>query len=247
MVSGAADHWSDAQLVPFAVLLAVGAVIGPIVLRPQSERALPIWQTAGFKLSLAVVGFSLLMNYTQTPYFFDVLHMHFNFRTRMNIRDNPIALYFLTVPYFATYCVLCLAAYRRTRHALRRHPRLGRLAGGAVAPFVVAFLETVLNANPFARRVFCYDDMKLMLWFGTFSYGTAFCFALPVWLYIDERPGVRVSLLSVVVGVAAAVYGDSLALDFYRYRLAPHVTTVVEGARGLGYRADSCLSAPLDP
>ncbi len=46
--------------------------------------------------------------------------------------------------------------------------------------------------------------------------------------------------------MAAAVYGDSLMLDFYRYQLAPHVTNVVEGARGLGYQADSCLAPPAD-
>ena len=86
--------------------------------------------------------------------------------------------------------------------------------------------------------------MTLMLWFGTFAYGTAFCFALPVWLHIDERPKHSVGLASVVILVAAAVYGDSLLLDVYRYHLAPHVTHVVEGAQGLRDYGSGCLQKP---
>jgi hypothetical protein len=113
-----------------------------------------------------------------------------------------------------------------------------------MTPFAVAFLETALNANPLTRRLFCYDDMSLVLWFGTFAYGTAFCLALPVWLYVDERPGVDVKVGSVLVAVLAAVYADSLLLDIYRYHLAPHVTTVVEGAVGLRDYGSSCLAPP---
>jgi hypothetical protein len=170
--------------------------------------------------------------------------MHYGFRSTVTIRDNPVALYLLTVPYFATYCALCLAAYRMARHALRTAPRAAQLAAAAVVPFAVALLETVLNANPFTRHVFCYDDMVLMLWFGTFAYGTAFCLALPVWLFVDERPGLRVGLLAVLVATAAAVYADALLLDLYRFHLAPHVTTVVDGARGLGHHGASCLAPP---
>jgi cycloeucalenol cycloisomerase len=242
MMSGAVAQWTDLQLLPFALVLAAGAVAGPILVRPASERGIAIHRTAGAKLTASVVGFALLLNYSQTPFFFDVLHMRYGFATALNVRGNPIALYLLTIPYFATYCVLCLIAYRLARRALARYPRPVQLAGVALAPFAVAFLETALNANPFTRQVFCYDDLRLMLWFGTFSYGTAFCLALPVWLYVDERPGVRVPLVAVLVAVAAAVYVDTLLLDLYRYQLAPLVTTVVDGAPGLGVPGDGCLS-----
>jgi hypothetical protein len=241
MLTGAADRWSDAQLLPFALVLAACTLIGPVVLRPASERGIPLHRTAAVKLGAAVVGTAFLINYSQTPFFFDVLHMHYGFRTQLAIRDNPVALYVLTIPYFATYCVLCLAAYRRSRHALRRFSGAVQIVGAGMAPFAVAFLETAMNATPLTRHVFCYDDLGLVLWFGTFAYGTAFCCALPVWLHVDERPGRRVGLFGVAIGVLAAVYVDSLLLDVYRYHLAPHVTTVVEGARGLGDVPGSCL------
>ena len=244
MLSGAGDHWGDLELITMAVVLAAGALVGPIVLRPASERRAPIHRSAAFKLGASVTGFAFLLNYSQTPFFYDVLHMHYGFRTYVTIRNNPVALYILTIPYFATYCALCLLAYRWVKSTLRAAPLFVRYAGVALTPFGVAFLETALNANPFTRRLFCYDDMRLVLWFGTFAYGTAFCLALPVWLYIDERPHVDVHWFSVLVAVAAAMYVDSILLDLYRYHLAPHVTTVMEGAVGLRDYGGSCLVPP---
>ena len=244
MVIGAGDHWGDLELISMAVILAAGALVGPIVLRPASQRSMPIHRTAAFKLGVSVTGFAFLLNYSQTPFFYDVLHMHYGFRTYVNIRNNPVALYILTIPYFATYAVLCLVAYRWVRATLGGAPLLVRYAGIALTPFGVAFLETALNANPFTRHLFCYDDMRLVLWFGTFAYGTAFCLALPVWLYIDERPNVEVKVTSVLIAVAAAMYADSLLLDLYRHHLAPHVTTVVPGAVGLRDYQGSCLVPP---
>jgi cycloeucalenol cycloisomerase len=244
MLTGAGDSFGDLELIGMAVVLAAGALVGPIVFRPPSERSIPIQRTAAFKLGASVTAFAFLLNYSQTPFFFDVLHMHYGFRTSLNIRNNPVALYILTIPYFATYAALCLVFFRWAKSALRAAPVVVRWAGIALMPFAVAFLETALNANPFVRRLFCYDDMRLALWFGTFAYGTAFCLALPVWLYVDERPGVDVKVGNVLVAVAAAVYADSILLDVYRHHLAPHVTTVVDGAVGLRDYAGSCLSLP---
>jgi len=244
MLLGAGDHWGDLELISMAVVLAAGALIGPIVLRPASEKAIPIHRSAAFKLGVSVTGFAFFLNYSQTPFFFDVLHMHYGFRTVINIRNNPVALYILTIPYFATYCALCLVAYRWVKGALGGAPLVVRYLGIALTPFAVAFLETALNANPFTRRLFCYDDMRLALWFGTFAYGTAFCLALPVWLYVDDHPGADVEVWKVLLAVAAAMYVDSILLDLYRHHLAPHFTTVVEGAVGLRDYAGSCLSPP---
>ena len=244
MLSGAGNHWGDFELISLAVVLALGAIAGPILVRPASERVVPLGSTTAAKLGASIVGFAFFLNYSQTPFFYDVLHMHYGFRTQVTIRNNPVALYILTIPYFATYCAVCLGTYRCVGAALASAPRVLRATGMAVTPFAVAFLETALNANPFTRHLFCYDDLPMALWFGTFAYGTAFCLALPVWIYIDERPGPRVNLFQVMVAVAAAMYVDSLLLDLYRYQLAPHVTTVVEGAVGLRDYANSCLLPP---
>ena len=87
-----------------------------------------------------------------------------------------------------------------------------------------------------------YDDMRLMLWFGTLSYGIAFIFALPMWYFIDEfADRARVPVATVLVWGAAGLYGDLLVLDLLRYHVAPHVTVVEEGARNMGDFGEGCL------
>ncbi|MFW6049540.1 MAG: hypothetical protein ACODAU_00110 [Myxococcota bacterium] len=241
MIGGFANHWGDVELTSFAVALALGALVPPVVLRPAEDREGPWYRSTAAKMGLSVTGFALLINYSHSPFFFDVLHMHYGFDTTWNVRQTPIGLYLMTVAYFATYSVLCMAAYRGVRHAVRGVRASLRWPAVAVAPFGVAFLETALNANPFMGHLFCYDDMAFALSFGTLAYGTAFCFALPAWLAIDERPGRRVGFLVVVVGVLAAVYAEMLVLDVLRHHVAPLFTVVEHGADGFRDFDTSCL------
>ncbi len=241
MVGGFAERWGDAALLAFGLVLALGAVVGPFLVRPPEERALPLVQTTAFKMVLGIVLLAFGLNYTQTPYFWDVLHMHFGFGATWTIQDNPIFLYLLTVAYFSTYSVLTCAAFRWLRARLAPAPVLLRVSAYALAPLAMAFLETVLNANPWTRRLFCYDDMRLMLWFGTLSYGIAFVFILPAWLGVDERRGVRIPALTVAIWTLAALYADLITLDLLRYHVAPSLTTVHPQAHGRRDFGASCL------
>lgn len=241
MATGIANAWQDAALLAFGVLVGGGAGILPLLSPAPEERALPMRERASLKLVLSVVGFSFLYNYSQTPFFFDVLHMHYGFQSTINIRNNPVFLYFLTIAYFATYCALSLFVLRWVRARTAARPRALRWAAVALVPFAVAFLETALNANPFMTQLFCYDDTALVLGFGSFAYGLAFVFALPVWFAIDETEERTLPLSHVAIAVCAAVYLDCLALDFLRYQVAPHLTVVVEGANGLRDFGTSCL------
>jgi cycloeucalenol cycloisomerase len=243
MMGGFAEHWGDLPLLLFGVGLALPALLGPLLLRVPEEAHLPLFARAGVKLSCTVSAFALLLNYSQTPFFFDVLHMHYGFRSTVNIRNNPLFLYFLTIAYFATYAVLLLMAYRGSMRLFARAPRFVRLCGAVLACVVVAGLESALNANPFTTRLFCYDDMTFVLWFGSIAYGLAFLCVLPVWLGVDEHPGDTKPLGLLLVGVLAAVYVDTLLLDLLRHHVAPHFTVVHTGAIGLGDFATSCLGA----
>lgn len=242
MLSGIAEHWGDVELMILGVSLALGAVVPPLVRPHPEERRLPFAQRPAVKLAGSVVGFSFLMNYFCTPYFYEVLHMHFGFAASITIDENPVFLYFMTVAYFATYLVLVCAAYRWARARLPE--RWGWLGG--LSAFAVALLETVLNANPFMARLFCFDDMPFMLWFGTLSYGVCFCFTLPVWMRIDDAPDRSIAPGRVAVEVAAAMMAIVIAFELLRHLVAPHVTEVQPGARGLRDfdRPGSCLAAP---
>jgi len=244
MVGGLAERFGDLELMLLGVGLATPAVALPLFVRAEEERGRPLHDTAGFKLTLSVVAFALLLNYTQTPFFFDVLHAHFGFRSTLNIRNNPAFLYLMTVAYFSTYAVLLMMAYRVSQHLLAATPRLVRVLGAGLACVVVAGLETVLNANPLTRHLYCFDDMGFAVWFGSLAYGLSFMFILPVWIGIDERPGEHRPWPHALALVFAAVYADSLALDVLRFHVAPRFTTVHENAVGLGDVATSCLANP---
>lgn len=232
MIGGIAEWWSDLAALAFGMVLAAGAWVGPI--RKGGE--------AGKKLAVSVTLLAFTMNWTATPFFYDVLHMHYAFPVSWTLRNNPIFLYFVTVAYFATYCALCLMAFRW----LRGLGAWARPAAWVVAPMAVAFLETVLNANPFIATLFCYDDLPFMLWFGTLAYGLSFVYMLPVWVAIDEKSEKNLPMWAVVVYTFAAMYAYGLTLDLLRYEVAPRVTQVQTDAVGLGYVEGSCL-VPIKP
>lgn len=244
MIGGFADRWGDLPCMILGVLVMAGALIGPILVRPPEDRGMPLHHTTAFKMGLSVAGLAFGLNYSQTPFFWDVLHMHYGFHTTWNIQNNPIFLYFVSVAYFATYAVLVMVSFRLLARVLAPAPRPVQLCAYAIAPLGMAFFETLLNANPFLTSLFCYDDLPLMLWFGTLSYGAAFVFALPMWMNIDETPSVRVPAFRVLVWLFAALYADVITLDVLRYHVAPLVTTVEQGAMNLRDYGDGCLTRP---
>lgn len=248
MLGGFAERWGDGPLMTFGVVLALGALAAPWIALPRSEPERTSARAHAASMSIATVVLALGMNYFQTPYFFDVLHMRYGFHARWTLEHNPLFLYLVTIPYFATYSVLACIAVRFAR---ARAPWLGG-AVYAVVPFALALLETVLNANPFMTRLFCYDDLPLMLWFGTLSYGVSFVLALPVWMVLAEPARetdaswtrhVRRPVVGPLLAMALVVALDTLVLSGARAWVAPHFTTVVQGATG---GAGGCL-APAAP
>ena len=119
------------------------------------------------KACVAVTLLSFGLNYLQTPFFFDVLHMRYGFRATWVIERNPVFLYLVTVSYFATYFVLATVAVRRL--ARTSDARAWRVVVVLVVACALAFLETLANANPWMTRLFCYGEPGMMFSFGTKS------------------------------------------------------------------------------
>jgi cycloeucalenol cycloisomerase len=239
MLGGFAERWGDLACLLFGIVLALGALVPPYLRAPACERARPFWDRAAVQLGLVVVLLAFGLNYTQTPFFWDVLHMHYGFQVTWTIENNPIFLYLVTVAYFATYAALMMATFRFMRAKLP--PALSSSAY-LLAPIAMAFLETALNANPFMKSLFCYDDLPLVLTFGSLAYGVAFVYALPVLLHVKE--GMRMTALVAAAAMMGALYADLITLDVLRYHVAPQFTTVVPGADGLRDYEGSCLELP---
>jgi cycloeucalenol cycloisomerase len=201
MLTGLAERWGDRELLPFSIVLALGAM----------APAMKLERTA-IKMCAAVFAFAMLMNYFCTPYFFEVLGMHYGFKTTIAIQNNPLFLYFMTVPYFATYSALITIGHRTAR---RIEGPLRYFAIAAI-PLALAALETALNANPFMTRLFWFDDLGFMLTYGTLSYGVALACSMPVYLAIDEDPSHPRPMHRVAIDVLAAMMAIVIAFELLR-------------------------------
>lgn len=237
MLGGYAEAWGDGALMAFGVVLALGTYAAALLTMPPSERARPVFERTAIKACVTITLLSFGLNYFQTPFFFDVLHMRYGFRATWTLERNPLFLYLVTVAYFATYSVLACIAFRW----LARFGRGGRIAGYLLVPTSLAFLETALNANPWMTRLFCYGDPALMFTFGTLAYGLALGLALPGWMRTDETPEARISLRAAALLMIAAVVVDTGAVFVLRHAVAPHFTEV-EDPSAPDWDAQGCLA-----
>lgn len=223
MATGLCSTWEDPGLMALGASLAATTYWFPrwrLQMASRRQRRVKNHTTDEAAVStlnamfLGVVVLSLGMNYFQTPFFFDVLHMKFGFRATWRIDRNPVFLYLLTIPYFATYAACGCVAFRACARLLGAPParvtaasssassssllvrRPSWLLHGAVIFLIataLAFFETLLNDNPFISNLFCYNDKFLALTFGSVCYGVSFVLALPVWLWYGgvHEGGVR--------------------------------------------------------
>jgi cycloeucalenol cycloisomerase len=269
MLTGLGSYWSDPGLSLLGIVFMMGTYFWP-VLRVNRHFHYPTLNAMFY----GNVTLSFTMHYIATPFFFDVLHMRYGFQVEARIDRNPVFLYPLTVAYFSTYSVMSCIFLRRITNAFSgdvwSSSALGRLMGNALrgfgvvmVPFATALFETLLNANPFISDLFCYDDVRFAITFGTFAYGLGFVFSIPVWLHgVPDRLPVtslaerqrpkslfelffswKSRLWQNVFGQMMAEFAHGVCLYFLRHDIAPQFTTVVDNSSPFG----GCLTPPREP
>jgi cycloeucalenol cycloisomerase len=247
MTTGIGVHWSqqpwgDPAFFAYGLLVWMGVLVGGYLFRAPEDAGRPWHRLYHTKIQIWMFVFAFLGNYF-TEYFYEVLHMQYGFRTTWNVNHVPFFLYMVTVAYFTTYGVLINVFRRLTRSLLpARTPGWLRALSYLPACFVVAGLETALNANPWMKSLFCYDDMSFMLWFGTLMYGLWFVVTAPLWFPIDEEPGVDTPLREVWLSALAGFMLVIIVNEGIRGLVAPHFTVVERGAIGLDNFGRSCLA-----
>jgi len=252
MLTGAAERWGNWELLLFGVAIAAGAWIVPFALAAPEDAGRPLRERYATKILLWVTAYALLGNYFWTYFFFEVLHAHYGFQTTWTANGVPVALYLLTIAYFATYVVLINIGWRVVRDWIRPR-RPGAFVPAAVAlPFVIAGVENLANANPWMTGLYCFDDLGFALWFGTITYGVYFIPAIPFWVTLGEpREGDGDSFLrsprpyQVLVAAFACAMAVLCATELMKHHVAPHFTDVRDGHVGLrDYGPGVCLTPP---
>ena len=247
MVAGLGLHWSqtpwgDTAFLLFGVAIWLGVLLGGYFFRAPEDAGRPWYRLYHTKFQIWMFVFAFLGNYF-TEYFYEVLHMQYGFETRWNLNQVPVFLYPLTVAYFSTYGTLINLFRRITESSLPpATPRWLRRVAFLPACFVVAALETLLNANPWMRSLFCFDDMPFMLWFGTLLYGLWFVVTSPLWFGIDEERGTDTPLRQVWLTALAGFMLVIVVNEAVRNWVAPEFTVVQRGAIGLDNFGSSCLA-----
>lgn len=242
MLTGLADRWGDGPLLALGFGLWIALLALGFLRRAPEDAGVPVHRLYHTKLSAFVAVFAFLGNWFGTRHFYEVLDMHYGFRTSLYWNDVPVFLYPLTAVYFTTYAVLFDLAMNLA--ARRRVPRPMAIV---VASLALAFLETALNANPFMRAAFCYGDLPFALTFGTAMYGSHFVFAGPLWNRIDERPGEDTKVADAAVWGFAAMMLVLCVDEVWARAVAPRLTTVVPGRVGIPGKQGPCCLDPRSP
>ncbi|MBK7976798.1 MAG: hypothetical protein IPK07_27230 [Deltaproteobacteria bacterium] len=243
MLTGVANRWGDVELLAFALLLSAGTAAGAYVFAPAEEKAKPLRERYATKILVWLAIYSFLANTFGTSFFYEALHAHYGFDTRFNLNGVPVFLTFMTITYFATYSVLACMGWRFVRDRVMPRSRVKGCALAFAVPVVIAGVESLLNANPWMKTLYCFDHPAMALTFGTVAYGTWLALAMPFWVTLDERPGDDSSMRKVIAGSLLATALLIADAEFLKRVVAPHVTEVAWGHVGLRDYGTSCLGA----
>lgn len=190
MVAFAGDA-GNLGMTTLGAVLWLGLLVPPFVVPALRRRLVgdgPWWRCYHLRYQAFVTVWAVAGAW-YSEFFYEMLGMEYGFPTTWNLNDVPFFTFLLTVVYFSTYFTLINLGWRWARRRLGDRGGHAGEAGVLVAVcFVVAMLESALNANPFIDELFCYPDLTWQLTWGSLFYGLWFLIGAPFWFPIDEDP-----------------------------------------------------------
>jgi cycloeucalenol cycloisomerase len=231
MLTGWVDTWSNRALLLHACLVALPIFFIPLLVHRKYSTK-PVLDSYFLKANIYLFVFGFWGNYAGSEYFFDLLGMVYNFPNATTTLDSaligsdqqavPVIMYGYTHAYFMTYHATANIALRRLKPLWSNVQPVRQWLAFLLLVLVIgycwAWAETRAMANPLLAGSFYYENMTLMLKYGSMIYATYFIASFPIYYFIDEDRARPWSLLQVVAGALAAS-----TLTFYMLDMAVHI------------------------
>lgn len=242
------DRANDLLLIGQSLIMGVGTLLLPLIFRAPEDRGVPITELYGFRFGIFLTIFAMLGGFIGTDPWYEVLHGHFAFNTKVNPNGVPLFMLFMTISVFGFYSVLLGGLYRVITQLLSRttgylsHDSMVRhgVLCLLLAP-LMPLVETFAYAGLLPQN-YCFDNGTGMWGLNILVYGSWHFASLLFYTRWDTRPGERTPLNTVIVSAFATVGILMVLMACTKVVIAPHFIEVSHGVRMLNdWSADNCL------
>jgi len=239
------DKPNDAILLTQAVVMALGTLILPLVLRAREDRGLPLRELYGFRMGVFLFIWAVIGGFIGTDPWYEVLHGHFAFNTVLNPNRVPLFMLPMTVAVFGLYTVVLGTAYRIITQLLdRTHSVLSRdtLARHVVLCLALAGPMPLAETFAYTGSNYCFDNGVGMWGLNVLIYGSWHFAALLFYTRWDTRPGQRDGLRAAILAGFATIGILMTLTTSVETFVAPHFIKVDHGLVQINdWSSNNCL------
>jgi hypothetical protein len=238
-------HSNDLLLNGQAVIMALGTLLLPILLRAPEDRGRPLTDLYGFRMGIYLVIWSVLGGFVGTDPWYEVLHGHFAFNTDLNPNGVPLFMLPMTVSVFAFYTAILGTLYRVITQLLDRTRTLlvgDNLVRHTVLCALLAPLIPIVENFGYTSDRYCFDSSAGMWTMNFLIYGAWQFAGLLFYTRWDVRPGEKEGVKTTILAGFATIGIIVVLMAITKNFIAPHFVDVQHGLRQINdWSADNCL------
>jgi|GEM_PF-5230237 len=239
------DSPNDVPLLAQALVMGLGTLIWPLVLRAPEDKGRKVTELYGFRMGLFLTVWAVLGGFVGTDPWYEVLHGHFAFNTELNPNGVPLFMLPMTISVFGMYSVILGTGYRvaaqlldRTKSALAQDSWWRHALLCAILAVPMPLIETFA----YSGSNYCFDNGVGMWGLNVLIYGSWHFSALLFYTRFDRTPAERTPLTTVALSAFATVGILMVLMAITKTFIAPHFVEVQHGVRQLNdWSADNCL------
>ncbi len=239
------DKPNDPALMFQAILMALGPLILPCVLRAPEDKGRPLSELYGFRMAIYLLIWGVVGGYIGTDAWYEVLHGHFAFNTNLNPNGVPLFMLPMTVGVFSLYTVILGTLYRvatqilnRTNSALAQDNLVRHAVLCALLATIIPLVETFAYESP----NYCFDSAAGMWGLNVLIYGAWHFASMLFYTRWDTEPGKRNTMSNTILSGFATVGIVMVLMSITTNFIAPNFVRVEHGLRQVNdWSPTNCL------